>query len=417
LQRQHPFSTIPFLYSRRIAEDDGQRRSASLYMTPWYMVPHLLQPVSNMPQLTEELWNKLWNAQNEREAARREELRQAVARSTPPLTADLVQALIHLNDRYTREIMREHKGFTLAERRTSYLTSLAIMEQCLQDLLAEICAFEAAALTEDSTLFDRNGDADLKRFERAIQKELFATANAAASLVDHARRVDKCQPIPNYKTKQIECFGTDGLHDFVIALRVMLHHLHIVEAGWNMTTSFSEGTKTASFTISRATIERVIASSPDRFDRPADAAMKTYVQAAPEQIDLRAVFLDYRARMARFHAWMKNVLESESLIALRDYDFVLREKVKSDKRMFWKAMMGNWLNWKKSPDPHNHIARYLTPEQLTEVYALPRNSKEQVDLVLRYGDKDGIVDDALRKQAYELFERSPPADPLLLKST
>lgn len=283
-----------------------------------------------MPQLTEELWNKLWTAQNEREAARREELRQAVAKSTPPLTADLVQALIHLNDQYTREIMREHKGFTLAERRTSYLTSLAIMEQCLQDLLAAICAFEADALAEDSTLFDRNGDADLKRFERTIQKELFATANAAASLVDHARRVDKCQPIPNYKAKQIECFGTDGLHDFVIALRVMLHHLHIVEAGWNMTTSFSEGTKTASFTISRATIERVIASSPDRFDRPADAAMKAYVQAAPEQIDLRAVFLDYRARMARFHAWMKNVLESETLIALRDYDFVLREKVKSD---------------------------------------------------------------------------------------
>lgn len=382
----------------------------------WPLAPD--NPFCAVPQLTEELWNQLWKAQNEREGARREKLRQAVAEATPPLVPELVEALLTLNDRYTREIMRSHAGFALAERRNSYQTSLAIMEQCLQDLLVAICAFENAALAENSTLFQRNDDAELKRFERTIQKELFATANAAASLVDHARRVDKLHAIPGYKAKQIECFGTDGLHDFVIALRVMLHHLHIVEAGWNMTRSFSEGTQTATFTISKPAIERVISASPDRFDRPADAAMHAYVKAAPENIDLREIFLDYRARVARFHGWMTNSLASDELTALRDYDFVLREKVKSDQRMFWKAMMGNWLrNWKTPPNPHNHLSRYLTPEQLQEVYALPRNSKEQVDLVIQYADRDGLVDEVLRQQAYELFERSPlPDDPALLKS-
>jgi hypothetical protein len=305
--------------------------------------------------------------------------------------------------------MRDHPGFALAERRDSYLTSLGIMEQCLQDLLAAISCFQAAALAEDS-LFNRNDDAELCRLERSIQKELFACANAAASLVDHARRVDKCRTLPDYEAQRLACFGTDGLHDFVIALRVMLHHLHIVESGWDMTTSFSEGTKTATFMISKATVKRVIAASPKRFVRNTDAAMLAYVEAAPESIDLRAMFLDYRTRMSRFHEWMKNELASDSLIALRDYDRIIKAKVTSDNRMFWKAMMGNWLNWKTPPNPHNHLARFLSSEQLEHVYALPRNSKAQVDLVIHFIDKENAVDGALRQQAYELFERSPPAN-------
>jgi hypothetical protein len=54
---------------------------------------------------------------------------------------------------------------------------------------------------------------------------------------------------------------------------------------------------------------RVIETNPD-FQRPAYAAMRAYLDAAEDSIDLRAVFCDYRARMARFHAWLKGELES-----------------------------------------------------------------------------------------------------------
>ena len=50
---------------------------------------------------------------------------------------------------------------------------------------------------------------------------------------------------------------------------------------------------------------------------------------------------------------MKNELASETLTALRDYDRVIQEKINLNNRVFWKAMMGNWLNWKVPPDPHN----------------------------------------------------------------
>jgi hypothetical protein len=352
---------------------------------------------------------ELLKIQEDREAERRERLRQAVAESEPPLSGELAQAVIALNDKHTRAILRDHKGFKLAQRRDSYLTSLAIAEQGLQDLLAAICSFEAAALAEGSELFDESGRGDLRNIERQIQKELFATANAAASLVDHARRVHKCHEVSGYDAKRLECFGTDGLHEFVIGLRVMLHHLHLVEAGWSIQKNFSEGTETATFKVEKHTVQRVIAENKDGFPAPARKAMCAYVEAAPDSIDLRAVFLDYRARLTKFHSWMKKELESNGLVALRDYDDLIRRKVAADQRMQWNALLGNWLNWKNPPNPHKHLPRYLRPEQLEAVYKLPRNSKEQVDLVITFMDTTGIVDEQLRQQAYQLFERSPPA--------
>jgi hypothetical protein len=171
--------------------------------------------------------------------------------------------------------------------------------------------------------------------------------------------------------------------------------------------SFSEGTNSATFFIGKAVLLRILDAYANRFGT-GRKLMRDYINTSPDQIDLRAVFLDYRARMARFHGWMGKELESDAFVALRDYDSLVRRKINADQLMFWKAMMGNWLkNWKTPPDPHKHLPRYLTPAQLDEVYKLPRNSTEQVDLVIKYVDKENAIDEDLRKQAYELFGRSP----------
>jgi len=96
----------------------------------------------------------------------------------------------------------------------------------------------------------------------------------------------------------------------------------------------------------------------------------------------------------------------------------MQQKKNLGTRMWWNMLLGNWLrNWKVPPNPHDHLHKYLTPEQLTEVYKRPRSSKAQVDLVISYMDTDKAIDDGLREQAYELFERSPPPEsPSLLKS-
>lgn len=363
------------------------------------------------PPITKERWIELWKRQEERKAQERESIRQAVATSDVPLSSELVQDLIHLSDEHSRAILREHPGFTLAERRSSYLTSLSILELSLEDLVNAIASFEQEAMAESSTLFDPINHATLEVIERRVRKELFATANAAASLVDHSRRVRTRCELPDYNDQLRTCFGTDGLHDFVISLRILLHHLHIVESDWYMQTSFSDGPNSATFTISKGTLLRVIAQFPERFGGEKNESLLTYVNAAEDRIDLSVVFDDYRSRVSRFHGWLREQLASNSLVALRDYDHCMQEKKNYGARTWWNMLLGNWLrNWQVPPNPHDHLPKYLTAGQLAEVYKLPRNSTAQVDLVISYIDTDQAINSELRKLAYELFERSPPLD-------
>jgi hypothetical protein len=198
-------------------------------------------------KFTQEQIELIWQQQKLREADERERVRQAVKTSDAPLSEDLAAAVIAYFVTDMHEIMRGHAGYPFAERRNSYRTSLSIMERCLHDLLTAIDRFEAAALSDD---FFGPGRVDkAKTFESEIQKELFATANAAVSLVDHARRVIKLHSLPDYEARRLEAFGSDGLHEFVTALRVLLHHLHVVDAGWNISQSFSKGTKSATFVL------------------------------------------------------------------------------------------------------------------------------------------------------------------------
>lgn len=221
------------------------------------------------------------------------------------------------------------------------------------------------------------------------------------------KRID----LPGYADQLRACFGTDGLHDFVIGVRILLHHLHIVEAGWSMQTSFSEGTKRATFTIDKATLLRAIAQFPERFGGDKSGPLLAWVSAAPDRIDLRVIFEEYRSRVAQFHRWLGEQLASQSFVALRDYDRCLQENRNLGTRTWWIMLLGNWLrNWKVPPNPHDHLHKHLTHEQLTEVYKFPPNSKAQVDLVISYLDNDQAIDDSLRNLAYELFERSPPPE-------
>src|SRR3546814_11675454 len=75
-------------------------------------------------------------------------------------------------------------------------------------------------------------------------------------------------------------------------------------------------------------------------------------------------------------------------------------------RTAWKALLGNWLNWDKPPNPYDHLPRMLTAEQLDEVMCLPRKSEQQVDRIIAFLD-NGACDDELRQGAYELFRRAP----------
>lgn len=364
------------------------------------------------PRFTRAEINEIWRQQEARKAEWREELRRRVAESPAPLSPDLRQHIIQLFNSDMRDIMRGHEGYRLAGKRDSYRASLAIMRRSLRVLSDMISSFETEALAEETNLFDRTGAERLREIELDIQKELFTCTNAALSLVDFARGINEKLSLAEYNSRRAECFGADGLHEFVSSLRILLHHRHVIGAGWNLVSDYRDGTRTASFVLGKEALSRTIAENKKGLTSEQRTGAKNYIAAQPSSIDLRQTFADYGARVDCFNDWLTSKLESERIVALRDYDSIIEEKVLRDRRMSYHAFLGNWLNWKRPPDPHNHLERYLSADQLKAVYELPRNSREQVDLVISYADQEGIVDDHLRERIYELFRRSenPPED-------
>jgi hypothetical protein len=218
--------------------------------------------------------------------------------------------------------------------------------------------------------------------------------------------VIKLYSLPDYGAKREKLFGKDGLHEFVTGLRILLHHLHIVEAGWTIRGGSRDRAPSATFMLDRAELERLVEEHRGGFGAQYKP-MKAYVEAQEKKIDIGKVFAIYRARADQFHEWMMRELDSPAIVALRDYDALHLRKKKADRRMSWNGLLGNWLrNWEVPPNPHKHLHRFLTPAELAEVNALPRNSKEQADRVIAIVDPEGAADDRIREQVYELFRRA-----------
>ncbi|WP_156460401.1 hypothetical protein [Devosia sp. Root635] len=354
-----------------------------------------------MAPFGEDRWLSFLRAQNERQTLAREALRVEVASSAVPLPHELLQRVVLQSD--APSILRGHPGFDLWERCQSYFTSLDVFNLCLDDLLGAIHGFEGRAVADKPDLFERQRESELRMIQQRIQKELFASANAAASLVDHCRRIDPATIIAGYDARRRTEFGSDGLHEFVINLRVLLHHLRIVDAGWNLTNSVRDG-QSATFKLSKENLLRAI----DDFSGLASRASTwAFVNSHDKDLDLVDVFRAYRDRASRFHGWLRQELSSPELVALRDYERCLSERAKALSRVWWAAMLGNFLNWPAPPNPHHHLHRYLTRYELAQVRRLPRNSQEQVDLVIRLVDDKHAATDDLRRSVKILFDRSP----------
>src|SRR5438552_1946497 len=162
-----------------------------------------------MTKMTREEWQAARERQEQWQQERREKLRKVLAEASMPLSDKDIETLVGIPDRDFQYIIRGHPGYKLAHRRASYRTSLSVFELCLADLVAVIDEFSAQATADNRDIFDVRGKDQLKAIERRVQKEMFATTNAAASLVDHCRMVVRRVKIEGLREKLVECFGND----------------------------------------------------------------------------------------------------------------------------------------------------------------------------------------------------------------
>lgn len=356
-------------------------------------------------RLSQTEFEELWRRDEERKAKELEAIRTEVAAGDIPISDALLIRLLRLFSSTAKSVLREHPGFRFSERRDHYRTSLSVMRISANDLAEALKDFEREATAENSEVMRYKNKDRLRHTERRIQKELFATANAAASLVDHSRRLHKLFVFPKHDAKRKKLFKEDGLHELVIALRILLHHLHIIEAGWSLSADYRTGEKSAIFMIDRTEITRALNENSEGFGAGKISIIKRWIESAPDQIDLLSLFQEYVSRLEQFHSFINDQIEQNPPESLLDYDRCVLEVDRKATRMSWNALIGNWLQWEKVPDLHKHLDDFLTPEQNEIVYAFPRNSPEQADAIIEMIDEKGAADKSLRERIYKVFAR------------
>jgi hypothetical protein len=340
-------------------------------------------------------------------AWQREAVRDAVKASSVPIPQAIVGDIALLNPSDALDVLKDHPGFKIWRRWKSYLAALALFERAMADLFDAINALVAAMREEN--LFARPHRHRLDEGVLRVHKELFAAGNAAHSLKDHASyRLQDVVQIAAFKAKLAEHFGHDGLHDFVIGLRTITHHIDVVEPNLHITRRFGSNGDAIAFHLDREKLRAIVDSvKADSGKYQINKPGRVYLDKAPAKIDVRCTYEDYLRRARGFHGWFRGLLESQPPAELQDFERCLKANSDMAERTWWKALLGNWLNWDIPPNPYDHLARFLTAEQLEEVNRLPKKSQQQVDKIVALVDDNGACDDELRQRAYELFRRAP----------
>lgn len=338
----------------------------------------------------------------------REAVLSSLLVSTVPVPQNVVDDLAHLNQEDAIRVLRDHPGFKIWQRWESYQAALAIFEQSLQDLFDAIDELTDQIRSEN--LFIRPVRHRLDNGKLRIHKELFAAGNATHSLKDHAsHRLQQVACIPDFDAKINEHFGNDGLHDFVIGLRTITHHIDAVKPDLNYTRHFSEKYDEVVFVLTRDELKTIVDSVKQESGKyKINRSGREYLDNAPEKIDVRATYEEYARRAGAFHGWLKATLEGQPPPELHDIQRCLKANKDEATRIWWRMLLVNWLkNWKRPPDPYQYLDRYLTEGQLGEVMRLPKKSPQQVDKIIEFVDEDKACDDEIRQLAYELFRKAP----------
>lgn len=121
-----------------------------------------------MPKLTKQEFDKLWLIDEQRKADRLEAIRKAVAKSSVPISDDLLKHVVTLTNTDAISVLRGHPGFALSERREHYRASLSIMLLSLDDLGSALVNFEKQASTDDAEIMQPKNRERLEAVELRI---------------------------------------------------------------------------------------------------------------------------------------------------------------------------------------------------------------------------------------------------------
>ena len=310
-----------------------------------------------------------------------------------PVSDEVLEKLVSIGGWEEHEIMSCHPGYDLERKIKSVQRALETYRRSHADLITRLDEFDAAS--KDGTLFDRPRTAELREHEEACRKEIFTLSCAAAALVALARRVTASITVPRFHEVRTKNFD-EGQHKFITDLRVQLNHVTFFDSNWSINVNWStKGTgpvQTSHFEFKAATLIR---------DGEFSGEAKAYIREQQDRIDIRNLFETYSKSVQNFYAWLVPEIEARLPAEVQDYRRCIRARRANQARFRYRILFAQVV--KPETDLYGHLQKYLTPEELEEIDALPHRSKQQIDRVIEMIDEYGACDDELRGLVYKAF--------------
>lgn len=267
--------------------------------------------------------------------------------------------------------------------------SVYVLEANITDLLDEISLF--ADRSKNSSFWHQAGGSEAERHTRAVKRKLSNCTASLMALVEHARAFQGKFPVDGYADELRNNFSTPGLHKFLQDLRNYNIHWRMAQTNWVISSGSEATSRHARFVVHKSEL-----LAWDKWTKEA----KKYIEAMDDSLDVYEAFSTYRTHVQKFYTWHQGEFCRKNSAELRQYLEYKRLYEGINKKSFWNMAISHFP---KAQNPFKYLPQYLSTEAVERVLALPYQSKEQVDEIIRQLDMDQFCDDSLREKVYALF--------------
>lgn len=302
----------------------------------------------------------------------------------------------HLRKCYFRDFQRTRKeldllpGGTIYNELKSLRLSLNIFLDAIDDLISSINKFKFESA--HSEFWHKTNRPFADKLEISIQRGILSSAMCAMALVDHSRVFKKKYPNPinEYENKIKNCFDNNERHKFIQSLRWYVTHVKFTKANWKITHT-KEG-RNVYFLLDKNMLLG--------FGNWHSLA-KSFISKHDEGINVEELFENYSNEVRKFHNWLRVSLLDTYGEKISEYLYYLRILNGFSSESNWNIIVHQFLP-QKNIDPYLYLDRYLTEEEIEDVFSLPYRSKKQVDRIIELVDSYKVCTDTLREEIYKI---------------
>lgn len=236
---------------------------------------------------------------------------------------------------------------------------------------------------------------------RAAQKDAVAYCALAMGIRDTLDEIGKLRvnDIADEITGLKDSLFKEDISEFLRELRNNLVHGQVVIPQWEISYGFESGNSTGSMMYH---VDNLMQAG-----RWSKRSRNFISSLHGEKMSLSTVVRKH-FKLLNDHIRDINTTFARNVKPTETDFFDIEDSHKRRLRRQWAKIMVGQLGAEKSP--YDHLHKFFDPETVREILRRPRNSKEQVDLIIGLKAAEIDWDDDLRNMMYRIFGVTPKRD-------